>query len=138
MIWLDVCTCSMWRSQLLSPDWFFHRDVRCLFEVGISMVIHVCAGRFTRPCIVHTEFWRIVRTFCLWEVLLVEYDNVVLHRLPIFRLPFTYWMTLRRLPRTSDQIHPGYTSGKNKMAEKSVLHLLWYTNKNRIFKRYIS
>jgi hypothetical protein len=41
---------------LLSPDWFFHRDVRCLFEVGISMVIHVCAGRFTRPCIVHTEF----------------------------------------------------------------------------------
>ena len=21
---------------------------------------HVCAGRFTRPCIVHTEFWRLV------------------------------------------------------------------------------
>ena len=60
MIWLDVCSCSVWRGQLLSPNWFFHRDVRCLFEVGISMVIHVCAGQFTRPCIVHTEFWRIV------------------------------------------------------------------------------
>jgi hypothetical protein len=34
MIWLDVCTCSVWRGQLLSPDWFSHRDVRCLFEVG--------------------------------------------------------------------------------------------------------
>ena len=35
---------------------FFHRDARCLFEVGISMDGHVCARRFTRPCIAHTEF----------------------------------------------------------------------------------
>jgi hypothetical protein len=29
---------------LLSPDWFFHRDVRCLFEVGISMVMYAQVG----------------------------------------------------------------------------------------------
>ena len=29
---------------MLSPDWFFHRDVRCLFEVGISMVMYAQVG----------------------------------------------------------------------------------------------
>jgi hypothetical protein len=29
---------------LLSPDWFFHRDVRCLFEVGISKVMLAQVG----------------------------------------------------------------------------------------------
>jgi hypothetical protein len=46
MTWLDVCTCSVWRGQLLSPDRFFHRDVRCLFEVGISMVMYAQVGLF--------------------------------------------------------------------------------------------
>jgi hypothetical protein len=47
MIWLDVCTCNC----------FFHRDVRCLIEVGISKVMFAQVG-LLRPCIVHTEFWR--------------------------------------------------------------------------------
>jgi hypothetical protein len=49
-------------------------------------------------------------TFCLSEVCFwVEYDNVVLHRLLIFQLPFTYWLTLRRIPRTFDQMPPSLT-----------------------------
>ena len=43
----------------------------------------------------------------------VKYDNVVLHHLPAFRLSFTYWLTLRGFPRTSEQMHSGYTSSIN-------------------------
>ena len=38
---------------------------------------HVCVGRFTRPCIVHTEFWRIVSgavvvKLKIWQWKLIE------------------------------------------------------------------
>jgi hypothetical protein len=35
---------------------------RTMFAWSGNFQGHVCAGRFTRPCIVHTEFWRIVYT----------------------------------------------------------------------------
>ena len=43
---------------------------------------HVCAGRFTRPCIVHTEFWRLViarwtRYNIMWSSLSVTCDRSV-------------------------------------------------------------
>lgn len=44
-------------------------------------------------------------TFCLSEACLqVKYNNVVLHRLQIFRIPFTYQLTLRRIPKISNQM----------------------------------
>jgi len=35
----------------------------------------------------------------------VKYDNVVLHHLPIFHISFIQRLTLRRIQRTSDQMH---------------------------------
>ena len=42
----------------------------------------------------------------------VRYDNnVVLHHLSIFRISFSHRLTLRMILRTSDQMHPRFTSG---------------------------
>ena len=54
-----------------------------------------------------------VAIFVSENCLFIEYDNAVLPHLPIFRLPFSLRMILRRIPRTSDQMHKCYTSGIN-------------------------
>jgi hypothetical protein len=38
----------------------FFLSWRTMFVWSGNFQGHVCAGRFTRPCIVHTEFWRLV------------------------------------------------------------------------------
>ena len=38
----------------------FFSSWRAMFVWSGNFQGHVCAGRFTRPCIVHTEFWRLV------------------------------------------------------------------------------
>ena len=37
----------------------------------------------------------------------------ILHHLSIFRISFTQQLTLKRIPRTSYQMHPSFTSGIN-------------------------
>lgn len=49
------------------------------------------------------------------------YDNVVFHRLPIFRLPLTFRLKLRRIPRTSDSMHPCYFS-RVKIGRNHIWH----------------
>ena len=50
-----------------------------------------------------------ITTFCLSEVCLwIEYDNVVLHRLPIFRFHLP-----TKLLTITDKMHPAYTSSIN-------------------------
>ena len=45
----------------------------------------------------------------LWH----KYDKIVLHRRPMFHIPFTYLLTLRWILRISDWMLPGYTSDAN-------------------------
>jgi hypothetical protein len=48
-----------------------------------------------------------ITTFCLSDVCFwVEYENVVLHRLPFFRLLFTYRLIFRRIPSTFTYFYP--------------------------------
>lgn len=79
----------------------------------------------------------LVFMFCLClgisEVgLWAKYDNLILHRQPIFRLPLANRLILGRIPRTSDQMYPDYTT----MAEKSMLILLWHSNRTCTSKRF--
>ena len=54
-------------SNKASYEVNIHVNAKLVFSSWRTMFVwsgnfqgHVCAGRFTRPCIVHTEFWRLV------------------------------------------------------------------------------
>jgi hypothetical protein len=57
----------------------FFSSWRTMFVWSGNFQGHACAGRFTRPCIVHTEFWRLVGTMYVpslvkihWRMLILE------------------------------------------------------------------
>jgi hypothetical protein len=66
---------------------------------------------------------------CLW----VDYDNVILHHLPFFRRSLTYWLKLRKTPRTSVQMYSCITSSMNNYRKVRVLSSVIYESK-RTFK----
>lgn len=51
-------------------------------------------------------------------------------RLPVFRLR----LTLRRIPRTSHQMYPGYTSGINTDQKVQDVYICYHTKKAHTFK----
>ena len=60
----------------------FFSSWRTMFVWSGNFQGHVCACRFTRPCIVHTEFWRLViarwtRYNIMWSSLSVTCDRSV-------------------------------------------------------------
>lgn len=59
---------------------------------------------------------------CLW----VDYDNVILHRLPFFRRSVTYLLTLRKTSRTSVQMYSCITSSMNNYRKVRVLSSVIY------------
>ena len=64
------------------------------------------------PLFIKSASTLLITTFFLFDVCLwIEYDNVVLHRLPIFGFHLNLPFTLRRIPRTSNQMYTGYTFG---------------------------
>ena len=57
-------------------------------------------------------------------------NNNYLFMLRYICLPFTYQLTLGRIPRTSDQMQPCSTSGINNGWKLHMLNLLWHANKH--------
>ena len=88
-----------------------------LVAIFVSNGMFVCLSRFTNSALCSkTAFflWTSISEVCLW----VKFDNVVLGRLPVFRL----YLTLI-IQRTSYQIHAWYTSGINNGRK---IHATWH------------
>ena len=57
----------------------FFSSWRTMFVWNGNFQGHVCAGRFTRPCIVHTEFWRLVATNCMCRPYIKQTTKQILY-----------------------------------------------------------
>jgi hypothetical protein len=56
----------------------------------------------------------------------VQYDNiVVLYHLPLFHISFSQWLTMRTIPRTSDQMHPNLIFGINNIGLCNIVIMMY-------------